>query len=157
MRAFIPSSVNNKLVLVAFVICLLPIISKSQTNGLDVKIPYDQMIQDNRHYNEELNNAYTTRYNKFKKDYLNALELNEMKDSPSRLSNSGSYNVVFTNGSNVFDKIEVFLLNNKIISLTSPDGKVVSPKSCSEVKNFRCVVTMPNNQQYEVIFTDLFK
>lgn len=140
-----------------FMAFVLPIICKSQTNGLAVDMQYEQRIQDARRQNEELNNSFAVRYKKFKDDYIYALGVNEIKDNPLRLSNSGSYNVIITNSGKIFEKVEVFILNNKVISVTLHNGDVVTPKSCSVIQNFRCIVVMPDGIYLEVFFTDLFK
>ncbi len=135
---------------------LLPIISKSQTNGLDVDMQYDQRIQDARYNDQQLNNVYAKRYKKFKLDYFKALSSNEMRDNPKVLPLAGKFDVIITNSGSLFEKAEVVTSGNKVISLKTSKGEVFIPISSSEVQNFRCIVKMSESSYVEIIFTFIF-
>jgi hypothetical protein len=151
-----PVIMNVKKSYLILTVVLLPIICKSQTNGLAVDMQYEQRIQDARYQNQQLNKAYAERYKKFKNDYTYALGANEIKDSPKNLPRSGRFDVIITNTGNIFEKAEVVTLDNKVTSIKTSKGEVFIPISSSEVQNFRCILKMAENSFLEVIFTFLF-
>ncbi len=104
------------------ILILLPIVSKAQTNGLAVDLQYEQRIQDSRRQNTELNNAYASRYKKFKDDYIFALGLNAIKDSPKELPEKGLFNAIITNGYNILEEYEVTVVDNRVTSIKSKSG-----------------------------------
>ena len=142
--------------LIVIVLFLLPLISKSQTNGLAVDMQYEQRIQDVRYQNSQMQVAYAKRYNNLKEQYTYALGLNAIKDSPKELTSNGLFDAVITNGGNILEECEVTVIDNQVVSIKSKGGNVVKIYKSTNVVNFRAIVTLSDNKNMEIIFTFLF-